>query len=159
MKIRSLPAAAAIGPLLLLSGVNAHAEGFAGNPDLYMSIWAKRMEMSKGIMDKDKDGMISKDEFMAYSEMNAGKGFMMTDRDNDGMISEAEWMNRNPNLYGGFGSVYQGFLLARRGRGGHPLPGSSRSVRIAEPPNHGDLKPDTHSLVAERPNRRRTRPC
>jgi hypothetical protein len=67
------------------------------------------MEMTKGIMDKNNDGMISKDEYMAHAEMMASKKFMMADMDNDGMISGEEFMFTNPDLYGKGRFIYGGF--------------------------------------------------
>lgn len=94
---------------LALAVSPAFAQYGKGNPDTYGSIWEnifmERMKMTKATMDKNKDGMISKDEFMAYSEMAAGKQFMMMDMNNDGMVSEAEFMN--PDL-GGWSAVIFG---------------------------------------------------
>lgn len=73
---------------------SAEQGGFGvGGPQDY--IWAevgmKRMMMSRDIADKNKDGMVSKDEYMAFAEMTAEKSFMMMDMNNDGMISEVYW--------------------------------------------------------------------
>lgn len=78
--------------------VHAQSKGFGeGGPNQY--IWAKlqmdRREMAMEAMDKNKDGMVDKDEFMAFTEMMAGKSYAMMDMDNDGMISEREWTNSN----------------------------------------------------------------
>jgi len=104
----------AIGLTIALGFASGSAfaqKGFGeGNPDLTNTIWLRRMEMMKKTMDKNGDGMIDKDEFMAFSDMSAGKGFAMMDMDNDGMLSEEEWMNTNPNLYGSFPYVYNGFF-------------------------------------------------
>ncbi|WP_296899518.1 EF-hand domain-containing protein [Thiohalocapsa sp.] len=85
--------------------VHAQSKGFGeGGPNQY--IWAKvqmdRRQMAMEAMDKNKDGMIDKDEFMAFTEMSAGKSYTMIDMDNDGMISEREFMNTNLYPYASF---------------------------------------------------------
>jgi Ca2+-binding EF-hand superfamily protein len=61
-----------------------------------------RRQMAMEAMDKNKDGMVDKDEFMAFTEMSAGKSYTMIDMDNDGMISEREFMNTNLYPYASF---------------------------------------------------------
>jgi hypothetical protein len=99
----------ALAVVCMLAAAPALAQFGPGNPDTYGSIWEdifmKRMKMTRELMDKSKDGMVSKDEYMAYAEMTAGKQFMMMDMNNDGMISEAEFMN--PDL-GGWSAVIFG---------------------------------------------------
>jgi hypothetical protein len=89
--------------------VHAQSKGFGeGGPNTY--IWAelqmKRRQMAMEAMDKNKDGMIDKDEYMAFSEMMAGKDYTMMDMDNDGMISELEWtysgLHPTSTFYGNF---------------------------------------------------------
>jgi hypothetical protein len=85
--------------------VHAQSKGIGeGGPNQY--IWAKvqmeRRQMAMETMDKNKDGMVDKDEYMAFSEMAAGKNYSMMDMDNDGMISEREFRNTNLYPYSGF---------------------------------------------------------
>lgn len=100
----------ALSLTLGVSSVFADAGGFGvGGPQSY--IWAdiamNRMKMSMEIMDANKDGMISKDEYMKYADMNSAKKFAMMDMNNDGMVSKDEWMN--PDLPPG-STFYGGFL-------------------------------------------------
>ena len=87
----------------------ADAGGFGvGGPQSY--IWAEvamnRAKMAMGVADKNKDGMLSKEEFMAFADMNAGKQMMMMDMNNDGMVSADEWTSSNlhpsSTFYGDF---------------------------------------------------------
>jgi len=79
-----------------------------GGPNTY--IWAEifmnRMHMAKDVMDSDKDGAISKDEYMKFAATNASKKFEVMDMNNDGKISVEEWMNPdlapNSTFYGSF---------------------------------------------------------
>jgi hypothetical protein len=93
-----------------MSSAFAAAGGFGqGGPQSY--IWAEiamnRMKMTMDIMDTNKDGMVTKEEYMKYVEMSAPKKFAMMDMNNDGMISKEEWMN--PDLPPG-STFYGGFL-------------------------------------------------
>jgi hypothetical protein len=100
----------ALAAVCMLAALPAYAQFAPGNPEHYGSIWQdifmKRMKMMREMMDKNKDGMISKDEYMAYAEMAGGKQFMMLDMNNDGMVSEAEFMN--PELSGSWSAVIFG---------------------------------------------------
>lgn len=51
----------------------------------------RMMKMMNQIMDTNKDGMLSKDEFMKMQEMTASKKFMMMDINNDGILSHEEY--------------------------------------------------------------------
>ncbi|MCG7988073.1 MAG: hypothetical protein JAY64_15885 [Candidatus Thiodiazotropha weberae] len=111
--MKKIAATTALVLTLALPSVAVHAQDnpFAGNPDLYGHFLAmEKMKMTQGMMDKNKDGMIRKDEYMDYAEKSASKGFMMTDMNDDGMISKDEFMFSNPDLYGGDRFIYGGFL-------------------------------------------------
>ena len=86
----------ALSLMIALSPALAAQSGFGeGGSETY--VWAEvfmnRMKMAKETMDTDKDGAISKEEYMKFAEMNASKKFADMDMNNDGTISEAEWMN------------------------------------------------------------------
>lgn len=100
----------ALSLTLGVSSAFAAAGGFGeGGPDSY--IWAEiamnRLKMSMTTMDTNKDGTISKDEYMKFAEMNSGKKFATMDMNNDGVISKEEWLN--PDLPPG-STFYGGFL-------------------------------------------------
>jgi hypothetical protein len=108
MKMISIAAALCLAASASVA-YSAEQGGFGvGGPSSY--IWAelgmKRMMMSRDIADKNKDGMVSKDEYMAFAEMTSGKDFMMMDMNNDGMVSEVEWTSSNlhptSTFYGAF---------------------------------------------------------
>jgi hypothetical protein len=93
-----------------VSSAFAEAGGFGeGGPQSY--IWAEiamnRMKMSMDAMDTNKDGMISKDEYMKFAETGSAKKFASMDMNNDGAVSKDEWMN--PDLPPG-STFYGGFL-------------------------------------------------
>lgn len=111
--LKKIVTTAALALAFTLSSVGLHAEDnpFAGNPDLYgHHIAMERMKMMQTMMDKNKDGMISKKEYMEYAEKAAGKGFMMADMDDDGMISKDEFILNIPDLYGADKFIYGGLL-------------------------------------------------
>lgn len=100
----------ALSLMLGLSPAFAETGGFGtGGPQSYVwaEIFMNRMKMAKEVMDTDKDGAISKDEYMKFAEMNASKKFASMDMNNDGKISVEEWMN--PDLAPG--STFYGAFL------------------------------------------------
>ncbi|ODB89169.1 hypothetical protein A3193_10350 [Candidatus Thiodiazotropha endoloripes] len=111
--MKKIAAISALALTFALPTAALHAQDnpFAGNPDLYGHFLAmEKMKMTQGMMDKNEDEMISKDEYMDYAEKAASKGFMMSDMNDDGMISKDEYMFSNPDLYGGDRFIYGGFL-------------------------------------------------
>jgi len=80
----------ALSPVLAAQG-----EFGKGGSETYIwtEIFMNRMKMEKEIMDTEKNGVISKDEYMKFAEMNASEKFVAMDMNNDGTISEPEWMN------------------------------------------------------------------
>ena len=102
----------ALSLTLALSPVFAESGGLGqGGSQSQSYVWAEifmnRMKMAKETMDTDKDGSISKDEYMKFAEMNASKKFASMDMNNDGKISVEEWMN--PDLAPG--STFYGAFL------------------------------------------------
>lgn len=57
----------------------------------YGGILMKRMEMTHKMIDKNGDGMVSKDEYMAYKAKDAEKHFAMMDTDDNGVLERWEF--------------------------------------------------------------------
>jgi hypothetical protein len=88
---------------LALTASPAFAQGLTGGDHTYGSILAdiamKRMEMEREICDKNKDGMVSKGEYMDMVAKKGEMAFKMMDMDGDGEVSKSEW-TVNPELHG-----------------------------------------------------------
>lgn len=59
---------------------------------IHALLFMERSKMMEQAMDTDKDGKITKSEFMKYMSMMDEKKFAMMDLDNDGVITHWEFV-------------------------------------------------------------------